>query len=151
LSVPGICIDDSSQDRDLRFDGASERSIISDRDRFNGFAFLNHDLNNGVRLYGELGFYYAETQKTNEPRNGIGATNISVPANYYYNPFGPITFSDGTPNPNRLPGLTNVPAEGSAGLHRRRPVSFRRCGLPRYRSDQHPVPHSRRRAGRVRR
>jgi iron complex outermembrane receptor protein len=63
LSVPGICIDDGTQDRDLRFDGASERSIISDRERINGFAFLNHDLDNGVRLYGELGFYYAETQK----------------------------------------------------------------------------------------
>lgn len=130
LSVPGLCIDDGSQDRDLRFDGAYERSIISDRDRFNVFAFLNHDLDNGVRLYGEVGFYYAETQSTNEPRNGIGATNISIPANYYYNPFGPVTFSDGTPNPNRLPGLTNVPAEGlpvftDAGRYRFVDVGFR--------------------------
>mgnify|MGYP001551101040 CR=1 FL=1 len=130
LSAPGLCIDDGSQDRDLRYDGAQGRSIISDRDRFNGFAFLNHDLNNGVRLYGELGFYYAETQKTNEPRNGIGATGISVPANYYWNPFGPITFSNGMPNPNRLPGLTNVPAEGlpvftDAGRYRFVDVGFR--------------------------
>jgi outer membrane receptor protein involved in Fe transport len=130
LSVPGLCIDDGSQDRDLRYDGAQGRSIISDRDRFNGFAFLNHDLNNGVRLYGELGFYYAETQKTNEPRNGITATGISVPANYYWNPFGPITFSDGSINPNRLPGLTNVPAEGlpvftDAGRYRFVDVGFR--------------------------
>lgn len=130
LSVPGLCIDDGSQDRDLRFDGAYERSIISDRDRFNAFAFLNHDLDNGVRLYGEVGFYYAETQSTNEPRNGIGATNISIPANYYYNPFGPIMFSDGSPNPNRLPGLTNVPAEGlpvftDAGRYRFVDVGFR--------------------------
>lgn len=130
LSVPGLCIDDSSLDRDLRYDGASGRSIISDRDRFNAFGFFNHDLDNGVRLYGELGFYYAETQSTNEPRNGIGGTNISIPANYYYNPFGPILFSDGTPNPNRLPGLTNVPAEGlpvftDAGRYRFVDVGFR--------------------------
>ncbi|WP_297731845.1 TonB-dependent receptor [uncultured Maricaulis sp.] len=130
LSVADLCIDDGSQDRDLRYDGATGRSIISDRDRFNGFAFLNHDLNNGVRLYAELGFYYAETQSTNEPRNGIGATNISVPANYYYNPFGPVNFSDGTPNPNRLPGLTNVPAAGlpvftDAGRYRFVDVGFR--------------------------
>jgi iron complex outermembrane receptor protein len=130
LSVPGICIDDGTQDRDLRFDGASERSIISDRERINGFAFLNHDLDNGVRLYGELGFYYAETQKTNEPRNGIGATGISVPASYYYNPFGPILFSDGSVNPNRLPGLSNVPDEGlpvftDAGRYRFVDVGFR--------------------------
>lgn len=130
LSVPDICIDDGSQSRDQRFDGAYERSIISDRDRFNAFAFLNHDLDNGVRLYGELGLYYAETQKTNEPRNGIGATNISIPANYYYNPFGPVTFSDGSVNPNRLPGLTNVPDEGlpvftDAGRYRFVDVGFR--------------------------
>ncbi|MEO1038738.1 MAG: TonB-dependent receptor [Pseudomonadota bacterium] len=130
LSVPGICIDDSTQDRALRFDGATERTIISDRNRFNAFSFLNHDLDNGVRLYGELGVYYAETQSTNEPRNGIGGTNISVPASYYYNPFGPVTFSDGTPNPNRLPGLSNVPDEGipvftDAGRYRFVDVGFR--------------------------
>ncbi|RFB05145.1 TonB-dependent receptor [Parvularcula marina] len=130
LSVPGICIDDSSQDRDLRFDGAYERSVISDRDRFNAFAFLNHDLDNGVRLYSELGIYYAETQKTNEPRNGIGATEISIPANYYYNPFGPVMFSDGSINPNRLPGLENVPVEGlpvftDGGRYRFVDVGFR--------------------------
>lgn len=130
LSVPGICIDDSSLDRDLRFDGAYERSIISDRDRFNSFAFINHDLDNGVRLYGELGFYWAETRGTNEPRNGIGATDISIPASYYYNPFGPVTFSNGDPNPNRLPGLTNVPDEGipvftDGGRYRFVDVGFR--------------------------
>lgn len=130
LSVADLCIDDGSQDRNLRFDGAYERSIISDRDRLNLFGFLNHDLNNGVRLYGEFGLYYAETQSTNEPRNGIGATNISIPANYYYNPFGPVTFSDGRPNPNRLPGLTNVPAGGlpvftDAGRYRFVDVGFR--------------------------
>ena len=83
LSVPGICIDDSSQDRDLRYDGATERSIISDRERFNAFAFLNHDLDNGVRVYSELGFYRATTNSTNEPRNGISGTEIVIPANYY--------------------------------------------------------------------
>ncbi len=34
------------------------------------------------------------------------------PASNYYNPFGPVTFADGTVNPNRLPNLTNVPAAG---------------------------------------
>ncbi len=130
LSVPGICIDDSSQDRDLRYDGASERSIISDRERYNAFAFLNHDFDNGVRLYSELGYYRATTNSTNEPRNGIGGTEINIPANYYYNPFGPIMFSDGSPNPNRLPGLTNVPDEGlpvmtNGGRYRFVDVGFR--------------------------
>ncbi len=130
LSVPGICIDDGTQDADLRYDGATERSIISDRERFNAFAFLNHDFDNGVRLYGELGYYVANTHSTNEPRNGIGATEIAVPASYYYNPFGPVTFADGRPNPNRLTGLTNVPVQGipvftDAGRYRFDDVGFR--------------------------
>ncbi|MBI1339580.1 TonB-dependent receptor plug domain-containing protein [bacterium] len=130
LSVPGICIDDGTQDADLRYDGATERSIVSDRERFNAFAFLNHDFDNGVRLYGELGLYGAETRSTNEPRNGIGATEISVPANYYYNPFGPVRFSNGMLNPNRLSGLTNVPVNGlpvftDAGRYRFVDVGFR--------------------------
>ncbi len=130
LSVPGLCIDDGTQDAALRYDGATERSIVSDRERFNAFAFLNHDFDNGVRLYGELGYYLANTQSTNEPRNGIGATEISIPANYYWNPFGPITFADGRTNPNRLPGLTNVPASGlpvftDAGRYRFDDVGFR--------------------------
>ena len=83
-----------------------------------------------MELYGEFGFYRAETRSTNEPRNGIGATNISVPAQYYYNPFGPVTFSDGRPNPNRLSGLSNVPAGGlpvftDAGRYRFVDVGFR--------------------------
>lgn len=130
LSVPGICIDDGSQSREQFYDGALGRSIISDRDRFNGFGFLNHDLNNGIRLYGELGLYYAETRSTNEPRNGIGGTEISVPAQYYWNPFGPVAFSDGSVNPNRLSGLTNVPDEGlpvftDGGRYRFVDVGFR--------------------------
>src|SRR5690606_30604978 len=36
---------------------------------------------------------------------------VTVPADNYWNPFGPVTFADGRPNPNRLPGL-NIPAEG---------------------------------------
>ena len=35
-----------------------------------------------------------------------------MPASNYWNPFGPVTFANGTANPNRIPGLTNVPAAG---------------------------------------
>lgn len=112
LATPGICIDDSSLDRDLRYNRGADRSLISDRDRFNIFAFLNHELSNNTEVYGEFGFYRAETDAVIEPITPISSGDIVVPANNYWNPFGPVTFSDGTPNPNRLPGLTNVPVEG---------------------------------------
>lgn len=112
LADLGLCIDDSSLDRDLRFNDDFDKSIVSDRDRVNLFAFVNRDLDNGVRHYSELGFYYAETQPINSSSSPLGSGDIVIPANYYYNPFGPVRFSDGSLNPNRLPGLTNVPDEG---------------------------------------
>ncbi len=112
LADLGLCIDDSSLDRDLRFNDDFDKSIISDRDRVNLFVFMNRDLDNGVRHYSEFGYYYAETQPINSSSSPISSGDIVIPANYYYNPFGPVTFSDGRVNPNRLPGLTGVPDEG---------------------------------------
>ncbi len=112
LATPGICIDDSSLNRELRHNRGADRSLISDRERVNLFAFLNHEFDSGTELYGELGYYRAETDATIEAITPISSGDIVVPANNYWNPFGPVTFSDGTVNPNRLPGLTNVPVEG---------------------------------------
>lgn len=112
LSDSNLCIDDSSLDRDLRYNIYRGRTISSPRDRFNLFTFLNHEVSDTVDLYGEFGFYYARTRPRLAASSPIGSGNITIPANYYYNPFGPVTFSDGTPNPNRLPGLENVPDEG---------------------------------------
>ena len=96
----------------LYYDGADVRSIVSDRDRFNGFMFLNHDMDNGVRVYSEFGYYYAETEATLEAITSISSGDIVIPASNYWNPFGALTLPNGDPNPNRLPGLTNVPDEG---------------------------------------
>ncbi|MGH8193566.1 MAG: TonB-dependent receptor domain-containing protein [Woeseiaceae bacterium] len=112
LATPGICINDGSLDRELRYNSGAVNQVISDRDRFNVFAFVNHDLGNGIELYGELGYYFAETKAQLEYNTSIASGDIVVPANNYYNPFGPEFFSDGSPNPNRLPGLANVPTEG---------------------------------------
>lgn len=112
LSANGLCIDDGSLDSDLRYNLDFDRTVVSDRDRVNFFAFMNRDLDNGIRHYSELGFYYAETNPINTANSPIGTGDIVIPANYYYNPFGPVTFSDGRVNPNRLPGLTGVPDEG---------------------------------------
>lgn len=111
LQQPGICIDDGVAERELRWDGAFGRSIVSDRDRLNAFLFVNHDVNDKLRVYGEVGFYWAKTNSTNEPTQALNAGPFTVPANNFYNPFGPTTLN-GLPNPNRLPNLVNVPAAG---------------------------------------
>ena len=112
LSDLNLCIDDSSLNRELRFNDDNAKSIVSDRDRINFFAFMNRDLDNGVRHYSELGFYYSETSPINSSSSPLGSGDVVIPANYYYNPFGPVRFSDGSLNPNRLSGLTGVPDEG---------------------------------------
>ena len=56
----------------------------------------------------------------------INLNAIVIPASNYWNPFGPVTFANGQANPNRIPGLTNVPA---AGL----PVRLTHLSLRRYR------------------
>lgn len=112
LATPGICIDDSSLNAELRFNPGAYRQLISDRDRLNLFAFVNHEMDNGLEFFGEAGYYTATTDSAVLQNTSIGSGEIAVPANNYWNPFGPVTFSDGSPNPNRLPGLTNVPVEG---------------------------------------
>ncbi|MDB5456296.1 MAG: TonB-dependent receptor, partial [Caulobacter sp.] len=74
--------------------------------------FLNghYDLNDNLTAYGELGLYHATSEGLTT--QGTSLVAIGVPASNYYNPFGPVTFANGTVNPNRLPNLTNVPAAG---------------------------------------
>ncbi|TFW18417.1 TonB-dependent receptor [Duganella callida] len=78
--------------------------------RQNLFLTGHYDVDDNTTLYGEVGVYHATAQTlTTQPTSLVA---VGVPASNYYNPFGPVTFADGTPNPNRLPGLTNVPASG---------------------------------------
>src|SRR5690606_36672625 len=58
----------------------------------------------------EIGFYGAESRAIQPPV--VNLNSLWIPASNYWNPFGPISFADGSANPNRLPNLTNVPAEG---------------------------------------
>ncbi|WP_292070676.1 TonB-dependent receptor plug domain-containing protein, partial [Brevundimonas sp. UBA7534] len=101
----------SAAARDLRYDGARGTTVSPDVERLNLFVSGHYDLDNGVTAFGELGYYTATTQNIQPPT--ILLNQLWIPASNYWNPFGPITFADGTANPNRLPGLTNVPAGGT--------------------------------------
>lgn len=113
----GICIDDGTMsaitDRNLRYDVNEPRTLVSDGRRANAFAFFNHDFGNSLEFFSELGYYSARTESEREPAAPLTSARIAIPASNYYNPFGATTLPDGSPNPNRLPGL-NVPASGIA-------------------------------------
>ncbi|MBB5770427.1 outer membrane receptor protein involved in Fe transport [Brevundimonas vesicularis] len=102
----------SGAGRELRYDGAKGTTQSPDIERLNLFVSGHYDLDNGVTAFGELGYYTASTQNIQPPT--ILLNPLWIPASNYWNPFGPVTFADGTRNPNRLAGLTNVPASGTA-------------------------------------
>lgn len=107
----GVCLAPGSVPDELTYNQNHERDIMGSVERVNLFAFLNHQLDNGVELFGEAGYYFADYQSRREQGAALSSAPVSVPAHSYWNPFGPVTFADGRPNPNRLPGL-DIPAEG---------------------------------------
>lgn len=113
----GMCIDDgalatSGVDRDLRFNTAAlGTTVIPELKRTNVFLTGHYDISDDLTVFGELGLYHAKTSALQAPIATLSSGVISIPASNYWNPFGPVTFANGTANPNRLPNL-NVPASG---------------------------------------
>jgi iron complex outermembrane recepter protein len=104
----------SGINRDARYDAAAANNptIIPGLDRINLFLTGHYDVAPDVQLYGEAGYYHATTHSIQSSTGTLSSVPITIPASNYWNPFGPVTFADGTVNPNRLAGLTNVPASG---------------------------------------
>ncbi len=107
----GLCIDDSSLDRGLRHNTASLDQMTSDLKRYNAFAFLNHDMDDGKEVYGELSFYRAYSDKQREANTPLSSTPITISRNNYWNPLGATTHLDGSINTNRLAGI-DAPTDG---------------------------------------
>ncbi len=108
----GICIDDGvvtgAPDRNLRFDSAAAVpgiTVTPGIDRINLFSTITYDLADGLEAYGEIGYYASRTDSVSLPVGPLASTPVTIAADNYYNPFGPIT------SPNRLPGL-NIPDAG---------------------------------------
>ncbi|MDM3872273.1 TonB-dependent receptor [Porticoccus sp. W117] len=114
---PGVCLDNgilstTSSDENLRSDRNRVRSLTSDVERLNIFAFVNHEFESGHEFFGEASYYQAETLRIREQAGVLGSQEFDINANAYWNPLGPTTLADGvTPNPNRLAGI-DAPAEG---------------------------------------
>lgn len=96
--------------RELRYDTRHGTTVRSAIERTNIFLTGHYDLTSSVTAFGEIGFYGAESRAIQPPV--VNLNSLWIPASNYWNPFGPVTFADGSANPNRLPNLTNVPAEG---------------------------------------
>jgi iron complex outermembrane receptor protein len=117
--VGGQEIDGGSLPREERYDFAPFRTLTSEVTRANLFATLNHEISETLNLFGELGYYDSSTYQE-RAAVVIGTSDaLVIPAQNYWNPFGPVTFADGRANPNRLSGITlqngdPLPDEGIA-------------------------------------
>ncbi|WP_333609437.1 TonB-dependent receptor domain-containing protein [Arsukibacterium sp.] len=98
--------------RDLRYDTRVDSSLLPDTARTNVYITGRYDLTDNITAFTELGYYGAKTTAIQPPVVNLAANVTTIPASNYWNPFGPVQFSDGSLNPNRLPGLVNVPVEG---------------------------------------
>jgi len=100
----------SGANREMRYDTRHATTVRPSVERINTYLTGHIDLTSTLTAFGELGFYGAESHAVQPPVVNLNA--LWIPASNYYNPFGPVTFADGRANPNRLSGLTNVPAAG---------------------------------------
>ncbi len=100
----------NTTNREMRYDTRHGTSVRPSVERINLYLTGHHDLSDNVEAFGEVGFYHAVSEATQPPV--VNLNSLWIPASNYWNPFGAATLPDGTPNPNRLPGLTNVPAAG---------------------------------------
>lgn len=100
----------NTTNREMRYDTRYGTSVRPSVERINVFLTGHYDVTDTVEAFGEVGFYHAVSEATQPPV--VNLNSLWIPATNYWNPFGAATLPDGSPNPNRLPGLTNVPAAG---------------------------------------
>jgi iron complex outermembrane receptor protein len=108
----GVCIRNGANtgnaDRNVRQDiprTFENATAIARARRANFFLFSNYEISDKVEAFSELSYYYAETRQLDQNAQIVQSFPITVAANAYWNPFGPVG------SPNRLPGL-DIPAEG---------------------------------------
>lgn len=92
-----------------RYNLNENRDLASDLQRFNLFAYIHHDLDNGMQSFTELLAYMSKTNLFRQPSASFSSIKLRVGAENYYNPFGPCD------SPNRLPDSiigTSVPCSG---------------------------------------
>lgn len=88
------------------------RDVLSELDRYNLFLYVNHEFESGVESFTELAWYQSESNfNADASYLSIGASDLVIGPEYYWNPFGPCG------SPNRLPDTlgdgTTVPCEGA--------------------------------------
>lgn len=100
----GLCIDSGSITKATQgYNTNSARTFLPETERLNSFIFLNHDLGNDTELYGELGYYRAESNSQRAETATLTSAPVTIANSAYWNPLGSGV--------NRLAGY-DIPVEG---------------------------------------
>ncbi|MCB2086726.1 MAG: TonB-dependent receptor [Sphingomonadaceae bacterium] len=91
---------------DVRYNTNFGNHLISRKNRYNAMALLNYELTDSLEAYFEGSYYRSENRRNIEASAILSAVPVGIARTAYWNPFGPVTLADGSPNPNRLPGTT---------------------------------------------
>lgn len=100
----GLCIDDGSLDRDLRYNINQSRTMSPSIKLGNAFAFITHDFGD-FEFYSELGYYRARTEEYRGESSILSSAQFTISKDAYWNPLGALG------NPNRISGFA-IPDEG---------------------------------------
>ncbi len=84
----GICADTGSFPRDLRLDRARYRSMTSDVERKNLYAYFTHDMGNDMEFFAEALYYGATSERTREQAGNLTAQRFTIAETAAHNPFG---------------------------------------------------------------
>ena len=98
----GICADNGGTiDRELRGDIDAVRQLFSEKNRYSASGLLRYELSDALEFYAEGSYYRSESSREREASTMLSAVPIGIEATAYWNPLGPTTLADGSPNPNR--------------------------------------------------
>lgn len=90
----------------VRYNTNFGNHLYSQKDRYNAMALLSYELSDSLEAYFEGSYYRSENRRNIEASAILSAVPVGIARDAYWNPFGPTTLADGSPNPNRLPGTT---------------------------------------------
>jgi len=88
LNVQGVCVDQGSTGRDIRFDRGTTRPLSSDVERFNLYTNFTHQISEDLEFFSEGIYYKAELSNSSEQNHGGSKHQFTVGADAFYNPFG---------------------------------------------------------------
>ena len=77
----GSCL---ARDTDYYYAPQEFRNYRAELQRTNVFVFINHQMENGMEMFAELGAYNSETNRTNEQGGYTAGIIGGIPANYYW-------------------------------------------------------------------